>query len=74
MKYFQQLCFILVFSYLLGISDGYISLWIDDQPKPVYISSYKAENLPRADQQALEKGIHIQNKEELLRLLEDYLS
>ena len=74
MKYLQRFCFILIFSFLLGISDGYISLWIDDQPKPVYVSSYKAENLPVADQQALEKGIHVHSKEELIRLMEDYLS
>lgn len=74
MKYLRQLGFILVFSYLLGVSDGYISLWVDDQPKPAYVSSYRAENLPAADQQALEKGIRIQSKEELIRLMEDYLS
>jgi hypothetical protein len=35
---------------------------------------YRAEMLPAADRQALEKGIRIESEDELARLLEDYLS
>ena len=70
----RYLYFTLLFGFLLGISDGYIALWKDGNPKPLQVFPYRAEYLPSADQQALEKGIHINNKQELKQLLEDYLS
>lgn len=59
---------------LLGIHNGYVALWKDGESKPVYISSCRAESLPKQDQIALEKGIPIQNRAQLEKLLEDYLS
>ena len=64
----------LIFGFLLGISDGYVALWKDGTEKPIQVFPYKAENLPIADQQALEKGIHLDSRKELMELLEDYLS
>ena len=66
--------FTLIFGFLLGISDGYIALWKDGNADPVRVFPYKAETLPIADQQALESGIHLDSKMELVQLLEDYLS
>lgn len=74
MKKLRYLYFTLVFGFLLGISDGYIALWKDGSADPVRVFPYRAENLPISDQQALEKGIYLESKEELLHLLEDYLS
>ena len=65
---------LLLFGFLLGISDGRIALWKDGQADPVKVFPYRAETLPLADQQALENGIHLDSKEDLIRLLEDYLS
>ena len=64
----------LLFGFLLGVSNGYIALWTDGNPDPARIFPYKAENLPIADQQALEQGIHLDDELELAHLLEDYLS
>ena len=64
----------LVFGFLLGISDGYIALWKDGGADPVKGFPYRADTLPISDQKALEKGIHIDSKEDLAGLLEDYLS
>lgn len=66
--------FTLLFGFLLGISDGYIALWKDGNADPVRVFPYRAEHLPIADQQALEEGIHLDSKEKLIQLLEDYLS
>ena len=74
MKKLRYLYVTLVFGFLLGISDGYIALWKDGGADPVRVFPYRAENLPVADQQALEKGIYLEDKEELLQLMEDYLS
>ena len=60
--------------YILGIRDGYITLWQDTSTIPLEVFPYRVEMLPPPDQQALQKGIHISSQEELSRLLEDYLS
>ena len=70
----RYLYFTLLFGFLLGISDGYIALWKEGNPRPLQVFPYRAEYLPSADQQALEKGIRINDKQELKHLLEDYLS
>ena len=64
----------LLFTFLLGVHDGYIALWKDGNPQPAQVYPYKAEFLPVSDQKALEKGITVENAQELARLLEDYLS
>ena len=74
MKSIRYLYFTRICGFLLGISDGYVTLWKTGNPKPVEIFPYQAQFLPVADQQALEKGIFIDSADELNRLLEDYLS
>ena len=74
LKGIRYLYFTLIFGFLLGISDGYIALWKEGNPKPLEVFPYQARSLPAADQQALERGIPIDSIEELNRLLEDYLS
>lgn len=73
-KSFRHLYLALLFGFLLGVSDGYIALWRVGSTKPMQVFPYRAEMLPEADRQALEKGIHIDNEPELQQLLEDYLS
>ena len=63
-----------LFGFLLGIHNGCIALWEDGNPEPVKIFPYPAQYLPKADYQALEKGIRPGNDRELQQLLEDYLS
>lgn len=73
MKVYKSLAaFALIF--LLGIQDGYIALWKDGSQEPVEVFPFRAEMLPAADQQALEKGIRIENSQQLAQLMEDYLS
>ena len=74
MKGIQKISLTLFIGFLLGISDGYITLWKDSGGYPLQVFPYRAEMLPPADQQALEKGIYITGKQDLARLLEDYLS
>ena len=64
----------LFFGFLLGLSDGYITLWKDGTEKPVQVFPYRAQMLPASDRQALENGIQIGTEQELQQLLEDYLS
>ena len=74
MKKLRCLYIALIFGFLLGIRDGYVTLWKDGNTDPLQVFPYRAAHLPVADQQALEKGIHLESKQELIQLLEDYLS
>ena len=65
---------LLVFGFLLGISEGKIALWKDGRAEPVRVFPYRAELLPEADQKALARGIHLEDENQLAHLLEDYLS
>ncbi len=70
----RPLCAALLVSFLLGIHDGRIALWKDDDPEPVRVFPYYANALPPSDRAALEKGILIEGESNLNRLLEDFLS
>lgn len=73
-KFFRKCaCWCLCAGYLLGISRGYLALWENDDPQPIYTFSLRADSLPIADQLALRQGIHLANQDELLALLQDYL-
>lgn len=74
MKKKQLTQLFLVLGFLLGISKGYIALWKDGRTEPVRVFPYRAELLPTADQKALEKGIPIDDENQLAQMLEDYLS
>ena len=60
--------------FLIGIHQGNIALWKDDDPKPVKVFPYRAELLPEADQKQLAKGIRVENAQQLTRYLEDLMS
>lgn len=74
MKRIRHLYIALLFGFLLGVRDGYITLWKTGVAEPVQIFPYKAQYLPERDRQALEQGIQIEDELELAQLLEDYLS
>lgn len=75
MKHLHHIiCGIFLLGFMLGVHDGRVALWKEDDPQPIRIFPYRVTSLPPADQRALEKGIVIEAKEQLHRLLEDYLS
>lgn len=59
--------------FLLGIHEGRLALWVEDDPEPVRIFPRQIASLPPADQLMLRRGIVIQEQAELVGLLEDYL-
>ena len=68
------LCNILIFGFLLGVYEGKIALWKDNQVKPMRVFPVQVSILPEADQKTLQKGIRVNNLSQLYRMLEDYLS
>ena len=63
----------LCFSFLLGIKDGRVALWKDDDPEPVKVYPYPVSMLPKKAVDALEKGIPIESEEALRELIDQYL-
>ena len=74
MKLLRFSCPIVLLGFLLGIHEGKIALWKDNDPEPMRVFPYRAELLPDEDQKALKKGIKVENARQLQQLLEDYLS
>lgn len=74
MKHIFPLSGLLLLGFLLGIHEGKIALWYQDDPTPITVFPYSAKLLPAEDRRALEEGIRFDSPEELKRLLEDYLS
>lgn len=74
MKKLSILYSILCFGFLLGIHEGKIALWKDNDPEPYKVFPYYASLLPKADRNALKKGIYLENEDQLRKLVEDYLS
>lgn len=73
-KISHLLSMLLAFTFLLGIHDGKVALWQEDDPKPVKVFPYRASMLPDDAQEQLKKGIRIESMEDLDRLIEAYFS
>ena len=64
----------LLFTFLLGIHEGNVALWIEPAREPAVVFPYRAALLPEQDRDALEQGIRVENSLVLQQLIEDYLS
>lgn len=58
----------------LGIYNGHLAIWYQDDPEPTAIFPYRETHYPDADRAALKKRIPFSDQKELTTLLEDYLS
>ncbi len=74
MKISSMLCTVALFSFLLGVHEGRIALWKNEDSEPYKVFPYYARMLPVADRRALEEGIRFESTDDLVRLLADYLS
>lgn len=74
MKLLRFSCSIVLLGFLLGIHEGKIALWKDNDPEPIQVFPYPADMLPESDQKALKKGIHVENTRQLQDLIQDYFS
>ena len=74
MHYFRKTGIFLILGLLLGIYEGKIAIWHDDDPSPARVFPYSVSSLPPQEQEALRRGIKVSDKQELGELLEDYLS
>lgn len=65
---------LLLLGLYLGVYHGQVALFDTEKPQPVEIFPYRAENYPLSDQQALQEGIPVTDRDHLQRLLEDFTS
>ena len=70
----QILCCALLWSFLLGVHDGRLAMWKDDDPTPCKIFPCPVVVLPKNVQQQLKNGIALETIEDVNRLLENFLS
>ena len=74
MKKHSVITCILLFGFILGIHKGNVAVWKDNRKEPIKVFPYQASLLPEEDQKRLEKGIHVDNLNQLRKLIEDYFS
>ena len=67
------LCCALMAGFLLGVHNGNIALWKDNNTQPVKVFDYPISNLPEDAQKQLQAGVPVKNLRELRKLAEQYL-
>ena len=61
-------------SYIIGVYDEKIAVFTQGDTVPIETYDVYVTTLPESDQRSLRKGISVQGKTELKRLIEDYTS
>ena len=59
---------------MLGVFEGKLAVFEGESSYPNRVFDFMVRTLPPKDQKALSEGITVFSEEELLRLLEDYMS
>ena len=64
---------ILLAGFLLGIRNGQVAIWKDDDPQPIRIFPWSAAILPAQIRKALEKGIYVDETSDIGLLIQDMI-
>lgn len=64
------LCAAMLFSFLIGIHEGRLAIWRDNEATPCEILPVPTALLPTKVQAQLRQGIRVESDEELSKLLE----
>ena len=70
----RLVCFFLMMSFLLGVHDGRLAMWKDEDPTPCKVFPCPIIVLPKQVQQQLKTGIRLQTIDDVNQLLENFLS
>lgn len=60
--------------YIISEYNGKIAVFKKSSSEPLYVSDVYVSSLPQADTEILKKGIEVNTKKQLNRLIEDYCS
>ena len=70
----QICCCGVILSFFLGVHDGRLAMWKDEDPTPCRVFPCPVVLLPKPVQQILKSGIRLETMEDVNRLLESFLS
>ena len=73
-KLLRHLCCAMLLSFLLGVHEGRLAMWKDEDPTPCKVFPCPVIVLPRPVQAQLQAGIRLETIEDVNRLLENFLS
>ena len=68
------LCQALLLGFLLGSYKGRLAVWKGDDPQPYRVYPCPVYLLPKAERDALARGIRIESMEDLGEFLENFLA
>lgn len=63
----------LLAGFILGIRNGQVAIWKDDDPQPIRTFPWSAAMLPSQIRQALEKGIYVEESSDIGLLIKDMI-
>lgn len=67
-------CGVIMLSFLLGVHNGRLAMWKDEDPTPCKVFPCPIVVLPGPVQEQLKSGIRLETIEDVNRLLENFLS
>ena len=68
------LCTSLLLGFLLGSYNGRLAVWKGDDPEPYRVYPCPVYLLPQKEREALQRGIRINNMDDVNNFLENFLS
>ena len=71
---YQAASFLCIAGFLVGTYRGKLAVWKNDDPEPYRVYPCPVYLLPKQERAALQKGIRINNMEDLEQFLEKFLS
>lgn len=73
-KWIHSILPALLLGFLIGSYNGRLAVWKDDDPQPFRVYPCPIYLLPKADRTAVERGIIINDMEDVTNFLENFLS
>ena len=73
-QYIPLLCTGVLLSFLLGSYNGRLAVWKNDDPEPYRIYPCPVYLFPQKERDALQRGIRINNMDDLSEFLENFFS
>lgn len=67
-------CLPVLLGFLLGTYNGRLAVWKGDDPEPYRVYPCPVYLLPKAEQEALQRGIRIDDMDDVSDFLENFLS
>ena len=71
---YQMLTALILSGFLLGVRNGQVAIWKDNDPQPIRVFNWSVSLLPSPIQEALIKGIRIDSDSDIGQLIQDMIA